>query len=184
MASEIEVEDGPNDDGEMYQRPGKITDKIPKPYPNEQAARSANNRALPVDLSLVVKARTAQEDYVFALLTGYKSPPAGVVVKEGQYYNPYFPGSKIAMPQQLHPGALRFDDGTEASISQMAKDTSTFLAWAAEPTLEERKRIGFKYQFLVGLLLIPFFYWKRAKWSTIKTRKISFIDKKWSNSSH
>lgn len=175
MAADVDVEDGPNEEGEMFSRPGKLTDKLPRPYPNENAARANNNGAYPVDLSLVVKARPHGEDYIFSLLTGYREPPAGVSVREGLYYNPYFAGGAIAMPQQLRPGVLTFDDGTEASISQLAKDVTTFLSWAAEPTMDERKRLGLKFMFLTTLMAVPMLYWKKHKWSTVKTRKIGFI---------
>lgn len=175
MAADVDVEDGPNEEGEMFSRPGKLTDKLPRPYPNENAARAGNNGAYPVDLSLVVKARPHAEDYIFSLLTGYREPPAGVTVREGLYYNPYFAGGAIAMPQQLRPGVLTFDDGTEASISQLAKDVTTFLSWAAEPTHDERKRLGLKFMFLTTILAVPMLYWKKHKWSTVKTRKIGFI---------
>jgi ubiquinol-cytochrome c reductase cytochrome c1 subunit len=175
MAADVDVEDGPNEEGEMFSRPGKLTDKLPRPYPNENAARANNNGAYPVDLSLVVKARPHAEDYIFSLLTGYREPPAGVSVREGLYYNPYFAGGAIAMPQQLRPGVLTFDDGAEASISQLAKDVTTFLSWAAEPTHDERKRLGLKFMFLTTLLAVPMLYWKKHKWATVKTRKIGFI---------
>jgi len=135
LAKNITVVDGPNDAGEMFEREGKLQDAFPSPYRNEQHARSINNGALPPDLSLINKSRGRGEDYIFALLTGYKPAPAGVVVNEagGQYYNPYFPGGKIGMPKQLVDGAVDYPDGTVATESQMAKDVAVFLAWAAEP---------------------------------------------------
>jgi ubiquinol-cytochrome c reductase cytochrome c1 subunit len=178
MAAEVEVEDGPNEDGEMFMRPGEIKDRLPKPYANEQAARAANNGAYPAELSTIIKARPHHEDYVFALLTGYKEPPPGVTLKEGQYYNPYFPGGKIAMPQQLHPGIINFEDGTEASISQLAKDITTFLAWASEPTLDEQHRLGLKALFLGILIWLPLVYYNRLKWMPIKNRQIQFLYEK------
>jgi len=135
LAKAITVVDGPNDAGEMFEREGKLQDPFPSPYRNEQHARSINNGALPPDLSLIAKARGRGEDYIFALLTGYCAPPAGVTVNEaaGQYYNPYFPGGKIGMGKQLMDGAVEYPDGTPATESQMAKDVSVFLMWAAEP---------------------------------------------------
>ncbi len=134
LAENITVVDGPNDAGEMFDRPGKLSDRFPAPYKNEEQARSINNGALPPDLSLIGKARGRGEDYIFALLTGYPAePPAGVVLAAGQYYNPYFAGGKIGMPKQLIDGAVDYPDGTPATESQMAKDVSVFLAWAAEP---------------------------------------------------
>ncbi|CAM8930415.1 unnamed protein product [Rhodiola kirilowii] len=113
MAAEIEVVDGPNDEGEMFTRPGKLSDCLPQPYPNEQAARFANGGgAYPPDLSLITKARHNGQNYVFALLTGYRDPPAGVSIREGLHYNPYFPGGAIAMPKMLIDGAVEYEDGT------------------------------------------------------------------------
>ncbi|KAJ7556230.1 hypothetical protein O6H91_05G075400 [Diphasiastrum complanatum] len=139
LAAEVEIEDGPNDEGEMYSRPGKPSDHFPKPYANEAAARFANGGAYPPDLSLITKARHNGQNYVFALLTGYRDPPAGVSVREGLHYNPYFPGGAIAMPKMLTDGGVEYEDGTPATESQMAKDVTTFLSWAAEPEMEERK---------------------------------------------
>ncbi|KAJ4822536.1 hypothetical protein Tsubulata_043420 [Turnera subulata] len=141
MAAEIEVTDGPNDEGEMFTRPGKLSDRFPQPYANEAAARFANGGAYPPDLSLITKARHNGQNYVFALLTGYRDPPAGVSIREGLHYNPYFPGGAIAMPKMLNDGAVEYEDGTPATEAQMGKDVTTFLAWAAEPEMEERKLI-------------------------------------------
>jgi len=173
MAADIMVEDGPNDEGDMFERPGKLTDHIPKPYPNEETARFSNNGALPVDLSLIVKARPGAEDYIFSLLTGYKEPPPGIDVKNGLYYNPYFGGSQIAMPPQLVNGSVEYDDETEATISQMAKDVTTFLTWAAEPGQDEHKKTGLKLWFLFSLIGVQMLYWKRLRWTTIKHRDVS-----------
>lgn len=147
LAAEITVVDGPNDQGEMFERPGKLSDHLPAPYKNEEQARSINNGALPPDLSLIIKSRGKREDYMFALLTGYREVPAGVTVNEagGQYYNPYFPGGKIGMPKQLNDGMVEYPDGTPATASQMAKDVATFLAWASEPEHDDRKRLGLKW---------------------------------------
>lgn len=133
MAEEIEVVDGPNDQGEMFERPGKLSDPFPSPYANEEAARYANGGAYPPDLSLITKARHNGQNYIFALLLGYRTPPAGVTMREGLYYNPYFPGGAIAMPKMLVDEGVEYDDGTPATESQMAKDVVTFLAWASEP---------------------------------------------------
>ena len=141
MAEDIEVVDGPNDEGEMFDRPGKLSDKLPAPYANEQAARFANGGAYPPDLSLITKARHDGQNYVFSLLLGYREPPAGVSVREGLYYNPYFPGGAIAMPKMLADEGVEYDDGTVATEAQQAKDVTTFLAWAAEPEHDERKLV-------------------------------------------
>ncbi|KAJ4960938.1 hypothetical protein NE237_020848 [Protea cynaroides] len=172
MAAEIEVVDGPNDEGEMFTRPGKLSDRFPQPYSNEQAARFANGGAYPPDLSLVTKARHNGQNYVFSLLTGYRDPPAGVTVREGLHYNPYFPGGAIAMPKMLIDGAIEYEDGTPPTASQMGKDVVTFLSWAAEPEMEERKLMGFKWIFLLSLALIQAGYYRRLKWSVVKSRKL------------
>lgn len=174
LAQDVQVQDGPDGEGEMYERPGMLSDYHPKPYPNDNAARFANNGALPPDLSLMVKARARHEDYVFSLLTGYCDPPAGVTVREGLHYNPYFPGGKIAMAQPLSNGQVEFEDGTPSSMSQMAKDVSEFLCWAAEPEHDDRKRIGFKVILFLAVFSAPMLYWKRFKWSVLKHRKLHF----------
>jgi ubiquinol-cytochrome c reductase cytochrome c1 subunit len=177
LAEQIEVEDGPNDDGEMFERPGKLSDAFPSPYENEEQARSINNGALPPDLSLIAKARHGGEDYLFALLTGYREAPAGVAVNEeaGQYYNPYFPGGKIGMPRQLIDGAVEFDDGTPSTASQMAKDVCSFLAWAAEPHQDRRKKYGQQLFVLFCICAVIAGYNKRFRWASLKTRKISYF---------
>ena len=129
MASEADFVDGPNDEGEMFERPGKMTDYLPKPYENEQIGRVANGGALPPDLTLMVKARHNGQDYLFSLLTGYREPPAGKELMAGLYYNPYFPGGLIAMPPPLNDGGVEYEDGTVATISQQAKDVVQFLNW-------------------------------------------------------
>ncbi|CAE6436473.1 unnamed protein product [Rhizoctonia solani] len=174
MAEEVEYEDGPNDAGEMFQRPGKLADYMPAPYPNEEAARAGNAGALPPDLSLIIKARHGGADYVYSLLTGYVDPPAGVEVREGLNYNPYFPGGAIAMARVLFDGLVEYDDGTPATTSQMAKDVVTFLSWAAEPEHDERKKMGLQAVILLSSMLAISVYIKRFKWSVIKTRKILY----------
>jgi len=176
IAAEFEYTDGPNQEGEMFQRPGKLPDKFPRPYPNEQAARYANNSAYPPDLSLVVKGRARHEDYIFSLLTGYRDPPAGVKLRDGLYWNPYFPGGAISMAPALSNGQVDYDDGTDNNISQMAKDVTTFLAWAAEPEMDYRKRTGFKVLVILGITGAFSLYWKRYLWSVAKNRVIKFTD--------
>ncbi|MSO71245.1 MAG: cytochrome c1 [Alphaproteobacteria bacterium] len=142
IAAAREVLDGPNDDGDMFKRPARVSDRMPPPFANEKAARAANNGALPPDLSLMIKARNGGPDYVFGILTGYDKAPQGFAVAPGLNYNRVFPGHQIAMPRPLSAGAVTFTDGTPASVEQAAHDVVTFLAWASEPTLEERKRVG------------------------------------------
>ena len=144
LAGEYTVTDGPDDSGEMFERPARPSDPIPPPYPNEQAARAANGGALPPDLSLITKARAGGADYVYSLLVGYEEPPADAAGPEGTYYNAYFAGHWIAMPPPLQEGLVQYADGTEATVPQMAADVTTFLTWAGEPTLEQRKQTGLK----------------------------------------
>ncbi|KAJ4888263.1 Cytochrome c1 1 [Raphanus sativus] len=172
MAAEIEVVDGPNDEGEMFTRPGKLSDRLPQPYANESAARFANGGAYPPDLSLITKARHNGQNYVFALLTGYRDPPAGISIREGLHYNPYFPGGAIAMPKMLNDEAVEYEDGVPATEAQMGKDVVSFLSWAAEPEMEERKLMGFKWIFLLSLALLQAAYYRRLKWSVLKSRKL------------
>ncbi|KAK9881508.1 hypothetical protein WA026_016388 [Henosepilachna vigintioctopunctata] len=177
-AAEILVTDGPDEEGHMFQRPGKLSDYFPNPYANEQAARSANNGAYPPDLSFMTLARHGGEDYLFSLLTGYCDPPAGVVIREGQYYNPYFPGGAISMAQALYNELIEYEDGTPASASQMAKDVSTFLKWCAQPEHDDRKQMFIKAMGILSILLGLTLYLKRHQWSSLKTRKIEFKPKK------
>ncbi|KAJ3342810.1 cytochrome c1 [Gonapodya sp. JEL0774] len=174
MAAEFEYTDGPNDVGEMFQRPGKLSDYFPKPYPNEEASRAANGGAYPPDLSLITKARHSGKDYVFSLITGYCEPPAGVSIREGLYYNPYFPGGAIAMAPPISDGHVDYEDGTVNHKSQIAKDVVEFLAWAAEPEHDERKKMGWKFLAVAGTALGLSWWWKRFKWSYIKTRKLVY----------
>jgi len=175
MAEENEYDTEPNDEGEIEKRPGKLSDYLPSPYKNDEAARAANNGALPPDLSLITKARHGGVDYIFSLLTGYpEEPPAGVVVPEGLNFNPYFPGTGIAMARVLYDGLVDYEDGTPASTSQMAKDVTEFLNFAAEPEMNDRKKMGVK-ALVIGTVLFALSVWvKRYKWSPIKTRKLKY----------
>lgn len=174
MAEAVDFPMEPDANGVVGERKGKLTDRLPMPYINEVAARDANNGALPPDLSLMKKARMNGEDYIFALLTGYCDPPVGFTLREGQHYNPYFPGSAISMAQALQEGAVTYDDGTEASISQMAKDVTSFLTWTSEPEHDERKKMGLRAMFTLALMAIPTLYFKRLKWSVLKSRQLRF----------
>ena len=173
-AAEIMVEDGPDETGKMFMRPGKLADHVPNPYPNQEAARAANNGAYPPDLSLICIAREGGEDYVFSLLTGYTDPPPGVTLEDGQYFNPYFLDGAIGMPQLLYDEVIEYSDGTPASASQLAKDVSTFLAWCSSPELDERKLWAMKYVMIGVPILAACWYWKRHTWIQVKTRKISY----------
>ncbi|TAE82608.1 MAG: cytochrome c1 [Alphaproteobacteria bacterium] len=167
LASSYEVQDGPNDDGEMFMRPGRPSDKLPSPYANEKQGRSLNNGAYPPDLSLMVKARPDGANYLYSLLTGYEDAPADVALLEGQHYNPYYAGQKIAMPKPLSDGQVQYMDNTEASVDQMSKDVVYFLQWAAEPEMEARKRLGLKMLSFVGIMTIIFYLTKRKIWSDL-----------------
>ena len=169
-AAEYEVVDGPNDDGEMFERPAQPADRFKSPYANDKEAAAANNGALPPDMSLLAKARAPERgfpqfifdiftmynengaDYIYSLLTGYEEPPEGLDVGE-LHYNPYFiSGAALAMANPLSEDLVEYDDGTPATVDQMAKDVSAFLYWAADPYLEERKQRGF----VVLLFLLAF----------------------------
>lgn len=151
IAADYQVGDGPNDNGEMFERPARANDKFVSPFANEKAARVANNGALPPDLSLITKARTDGVDYLSALLQGYTDPPKGFKLGDGLFYNRYFDGEQIAMPPPLVDDIIEYGDGTPATMQQLAEDVTAFLAWTAEPHLVARKRLGFK---VLGFLLI------------------------------
>jgi ubiquinol-cytochrome c reductase cytochrome c1 subunit len=167
IAGAVTMQDGPNDQGEMYERPGLPSDRFKSPFPNDKAARAANNGALPKDLSLMVKAREGGEDYIYALMTGYSDPPKDLKVPDGQYYNHYFPGHLISMPPPLQDGIVSYADNTQASVPQMAKDVAAFLTWAAEPKLEERKRIGAKVMIFLAVFAGLMYLVKRKVWSDV-----------------
>ena len=145
IAANFEVTDGPNNDGDMFTRPAKLSDKFVKPYENTQQAKASNGGAYPPDMSVLVKARSGGANYVYSVLLGYDEPPSGdIIIDDGVYYNTYMVGNKIMMPNPLSEGLVEYNDGTIATEEQMAKDVVTFLAWAAEPHLEARHKIGFK----------------------------------------
>ena len=169
IAADVMVMDGPNDDGEMFERPGRASDRFRSPFPNERAARAANGGAYPVDLSLITKARKDGTNYLYALLTGYREePPAGVPVMDGMHWNDYFPGNWIAMGRPLHDDQVTFADGTVATTSQMARDVTTFLAWAAEPEMEERRAMGVRVILFLIILAGMTYGVKRKIWADLK----------------
>ena len=168
IAAQYQVTDGPNDEGQMFQRPARPSDPIPGPFPNDQAARAANNGALPPDLSLITKAREGGPDYVYAILNGFKDPPPGFKLLEGTYYNQYFTGHQIKMPPPLtQTDQLKYADGTQATVPQMSHDVVSFLSWAAEPNLNDRHRIGFKVILFLIIATGVFYAAKRKIWSRI-----------------
>ncbi len=170
IAASFEVTDGPNSDGEMFTRPGKLSDKFVMPYQNVKAAQAANGGAYPPDMSVLVKARGGGVDYIYSLLQGYEDPPMGSTLDEGVYYNKYMYGNYIKMANPLSEGLVEYADGTNATIEQMSKDVTTFLMWSAEPHLEARHRMGFKaIVYLIILTILVYFSMKRI-WSRIETK--------------
>ncbi len=186
LAAEYSIEDGPDDEGEMFEREGKPFDKFPSPFPNEQAARASNNGAYPPDLSLIAKARAVtrgfpwfvldiatqyQEngpDYLYGLLTGYHEAPEGYEVPEGQYYNTSFiSGKTLSMAPPLSDELVEYTDGSPMTTEQYARDVSAFLMWAAEPHLEARKRIGFGVMVFLILFASLLYFTKRKIWSNV-----------------
>jgi ubiquinol-cytochrome c reductase cytochrome c1 subunit len=169
IAASFEVKDGPNADGEMFMRPGRLSDKFVMPYDNVKAAQAANGGAYPPDMSVLVKARGGGVDYIYSLLQGYENPPEGFVLDDGVYYNKYMYGNKIKMSNQLSDGLVQYSDGTTATVEQMSKDVTTFLMWAAEPHLEARHKMGFKaIVYLIILTVLVYFSMKKI-WSRVET---------------
>ena len=170
IASQFEVTDGPNSDGEMFTRPARLSDNFVGPYANDQAATAANGGAYPPDMSVLVKARQGGANYIYSVLMGYVDPPSRITLDEGVYYNKYMIGNKIKMSKPLLDGAVEYIDGTEASEAQMSKDVVTFLAWAAEPHLEARHKMGFKaIIYLLIITLLVYFSMKKL-WSRIESK--------------
>jgi len=186
IAATFQVTAGPNDQGEMYQRPGKIADHFPPPFANDQVARNANGGALPPDMSELAKARTYERgfpwfifdaftqyqeegpDYIHAILNGYEEPPPGFTLPPGAQYNKYFPGHAIGMPKPLSDGQVEYTDGTPATVDQYGRDVAAFLAWAAEPKLDERKRLGFQVFIYLIVLTGLLYFTKRKVWHEVK----------------
>ena len=167
IAANYTVVDGPNDSGEMFEREARPSDRFPPPFPNANAARAAMGGAYPPDLSLMAKKRAGGADYIHALLIGYEEAPAGEDVPDGQYWNKYFPGHRIAMPPPLYEDGVQFDDGTPATVEQMSSDLATFLTWTAEPMLETRKRMGVKAILFLLVLTGLLYAVKRKVWANL-----------------
>ena len=169
IAASFEVTDGPDDQGEMFTRAGRPSDRFVSPYPNIQAATAANGGAYPPDMSVLVKSRKGGANYIYSVLMGYEEPPKDFKLDDGVYYNEYMDGNKIKMSNPLSEDIIEYSDGTKASIDQMAKDVPTFLTWAGEPHLEARHKLGFKVIiFLIILSVLVYFSMKRI-WSRIDT---------------
>jgi ubiquinol-cytochrome c reductase cytochrome c1 subunit len=171
LAAQYQVPAGPNDQGQTVDengqplmRPAIPADTFPSPFPNANAARTANNGSLPPDLSLIVKARENGADYVYSVLTGYGQPPPGLRPAPGRFYNAYVAGNQIAMPPPINPMQVTYADGTEASVDQMAHDLVTFLTWAGDPKMEERKRMGFGVLIFLLTLSTMLYYSYRKVW--------------------
>jgi len=184
LAATFTVKDGPGEDGEMFDRPGLPSDRFPSPFPNEQAARNANGGALPPDLSLITKSRAGWygtfnqlingiggPQYVFSVLTGFEDAPAELAKEapEGKHYNPYFAnGHWIGMAPPLTDGQVTFDDGAPDKVDDMARDVSAFLAWAAEPKMEERKSTGFATVIYLAVLAVLLYLVKQRIWAKVE----------------
>lgn len=168
IAAEATVIDGPNSDGDMFERAGRPSDRFVSPFDNEQAARASNSGAFPPDLSLMAKARPDASNYVYSLLTGYQPAPSTMKMGTGMQYNPYFPGEQIAMPSPLIDGGLDYQDGTQSSIDQQARDVVNFMQWAAEPEMEVRKRMGVKVMIYLLIFTVLFYLAKKRIWARLK----------------
>ena len=169
IASNFEVTDGPNNDGEMFTRPAKLSDKFVMPYANDQEAKLSNGGAYPPDMSVLVKARGGGVDYIYSLLQGYEEAPSGMTLDDGVHYNKYMYGNKIRMAAPLSDGLVEYGDGTTATVEQMSKDVTTFLMWAAEPHLEARHQMGFKaIVYLIILTILVYFSMKKI-WSRVES---------------
>ena len=171
FSSEYTVVDGPNNDGEMFERSGRPSDYFVPPYNNQKAARAANGGAYPPDLSLITKARSGGSNYLYSLLTGYIDPPKDINVREGLYYNENYSGNLIAMPQPLYASSVSYADGTEATVAKMAADVTEFLTWAAEPEMEVRKRTGIAAISFLLIMAVMSYFAKLQIWANIKKKQ-------------
>ena len=176
IASQFEIIDGPNSEGEMFTRQARLSDKFVKPYPNIEASTSANGGAYPPDMSVLAKARAGGADYIYSLLLGYEEPPQGFELDDGVYYNKYMLCKKIKMSSPLMEGIVEYSDGTEASIEQMSKDITTFLVWSSEPHLEAQHKMGFKTIIYLIILLSLVYLSKKKVWSRYDKNKEEEVD--------
>lgn len=168
IASEYEVIDGPNDEGEMFDRLAKPSDKFVGPYLNDKEARVANNGAYPPDLSLITKARAGGADYLYNLLNGYKDPPENLDINDGMYYNTIYPGNQIAMPMPIVDEIVEYEDQTPATQDQIIRDVTSFLVWTAEPELEERKILGIRVLIFLIIITLMLLAVKRKVWKDVE----------------
>jgi ubiquinol-cytochrome c reductase cytochrome c1 subunit len=167
LAAQYEIEDGPNDDAEMFKRPGKPSDHLPHPFPNDASARMANGGALPPDLSLITKARKGGPDYVYSLMMAYEDPPAGFELQPGLNYNKVFPGHQIAMAKQISDGLVTYADGAPTDAANITKDVTAFLHWVAEPKLEARHSTGLRVLLYTLLFTVLAYLAKRRIWKNV-----------------
>ena len=170
IASNFEVTDGPNSEGEMFDRPAKLSDKFVMPYANVQEAILANGGAYPPDMSVLVKARSGGANYIYSVLMGYEDPPPGMELDDGVYYNKYMYGNKIKMASPLDDDIVEYSDGTKATVDQMARDVTTFLQWTAEPHLEQRHKTGVRVILYLLVLTVLVYFSMKKIWSRIETK--------------
>ena len=170
IASQFELTDGPNSDGEMFTRAARLSDNFVGPYENVQAATAANGGAYPPDMSVLVKARKGGADYIYSLLLGYEEPPEGIILDDGVYYNKYMAGNKIKMSNPLSEDIVTYLDGTKATEEQMARDVTSFLAWSAEPHLEARHKIGFRALVYLFIMTVLVYFSMKKLWSRIESK--------------
>ena len=170
IASQFELTDGPNSDGEMFTRVARLSDNFVGPYENIQAATAANGGAYPPDMSVLAKARKGGVDYLYSLLLGYEDPPIGVSLDEGVHYNKFMYGNKIKMSAPLLDDIVEYSDGTKATTEQMSKDVVTFLMWAAEPHLEQRHKFGFRVIIYLIIITILVYFSMKKIWSRIESK--------------
>ena len=169
IAASHDINDGPNADGEMFTRPGRLSDKFAKPYPNAEAAKASNGGAYPPDMSVLAKARNGGAEYIYSLLQGYEDPPENYQLDDGVYFNKYMEGQQIKMPNVLSEDIVEYADGTKATVEQMSKDISVFLAWAAEPSLEARHKMGYKVILYLFILTLLVYFSMNRLWSRIES---------------
>ncbi len=168
IAASVQVEGEKNEEGIPVERPGKPSDRFKSPYKTNDAARAANNGALPPDLSLMAKARKYGADHIHAILTGYKQAPEGMKINPGLYYNEAYSGQQIAMAPPLTEGQVTFSDGTQATVEKMSLDVATFLQWAADPHMEQRKQLGIKAMLYLMVFSILMYFGMRRVWKGVK----------------
>jgi len=167
IAAAVTVPQGLDDQGAPKEGPGTPASRFKRPFPNDVAARAGNNGALPPDLSLLSNAYLNGPDYIHGVLTGYSDPPAGFTLMDGMNYNKYFIGHQIAMPKPLSDGQVTYADGTTASVEQMSRDVVTFLTWAANPEMVERKQMGVRVILFLLLMTCVTYAVKRKIWADV-----------------